>query len=446
MHPDLRYTRVVEPKPVTQASLLRILYAGFGLVIVLLLAVGFAGVSNIRAIRLSAASMTREQGLTGRLMEEVEREQAALGAVLDSLSRDEPETLDEDAIAAQLEATSQSIGRIVAERAGAAEEPLLRRLDEATRTFAAEARRLLEEEDEPALASRDLFARHGEVVAAVSRLIGSSYETAVAGQRQINARSEVLLRESFLLLGACLALAVAFAAFTVRTSARMFEEMGRQESELSRVSWHLLENQETAARRFSHEMHDELGQSLMAVKANLDSAEPARLPECAALVDEAIRNVRELSQLLRPTILDDFGLEASLRWLCEGFSSRTGIETSFTAGAPGRFSDGAETHLFRIAQEALTNVARHSGASRVEMGLRPAGPGILELSISDNGCGVGPRDPEKPAGLGLTGMRARARQLGGHLIVEPSNGGTRIRARVPFASIGNDEENSHPAS
>ncbi|MSV29785.1 MAG: hypothetical protein EXQ52_13720 [Bryobacterales bacterium] len=281
----------MEPKPVTQASLLRILYAGFGFVIVLLAAVGFAGVSNIRAIRVSAASMTREQALTGRLMEEVDREQAALGAVLRSLSRDEPETLDEGEITAQLEAASQRIERIVAERAGTPEAPLLHRLDEATRTFSAEARRLLEEEDEPALASRDLFARHAEVVAAVTKLIGLSYETAVAGQRQIDARSEVLLRESFLLLGACLALALAFAAFTVRSSARLFREVGRQESELSRVSWHFLENQETAARRFSHEMHDELGQSLMAVKANLDSADPARLPDCAALVDEAIRNV-----------------------------------------------------------------------------------------------------------------------------------------------------------
>jgi signal transduction histidine kinase len=96
-----------------------------------------------------------------------------------------------------------------------------------------------------------------------------------------------------------------------------------QTAELGRVSFHMLEDQEAAARRFSHELHDELGQSLTAVKANLAAIEgnSARVADCIHLVDEAIGNVREMSQLLRPTILDDFGLAAGLRWLCEGSTS-----------------------------------------------------------------------------------------------------------------------------
>ena len=137
-----------------------------------------------------------------------------------------------------------------------------------------------------------------------------------------------------------------------------------QTAELGRVSFHMLEDQEAAARRFSHELHDELGQSLTAVKTNLsalaaagggDAAETgARLADCLRLVDEAIGNVREMSQLLRPTILDDFGLAAGLRWLCEGFGQRTGIDVACEVPFSGRLPDGAETHLFRIAQEALS--------------------------------------------------------------------------------------------
>ena len=116
-----------------------------------------------------------------------------------------------------------------------------------------------------------------------------------------------------------------------------------QAGELSRVSWHMLDNQESTARRFSHELHDELGQSLTAVKANLAALEaggapdPRRLDDCMRLVDEAIGNVRQLSQLLRPTILDDFGLEAGLRWLAEGFTQRTGHR----GGVPGRIAAAA---------------------------------------------------------------------------------------------------------
>jgi signal transduction histidine kinase len=144
-----------------------------------------------------------------------------------------------------------------------------------------------------------------------------------------------------------------------------------QTAELGRVSWHMLEDQEATARRFSHELHDELGQSLTAVKTNLTAldaggqADRARLADCLHLVEEAIGNVRQMSQLLRPTILDDFGLEAGLRWLVEGFAARTGIEATLESSCSGRLPDETETHLFRIAQEALTNVARHAGAKRV---------------------------------------------------------------------------------
>ena len=148
------------------------------------------------------------------------------------------------------------------------------------------------------------------------------------------------------------------------------------------------------------------------------------------LVDDAIRNVRQLSQLLRPMILDDFGLDAGLAWLCEGFMQRTSIEVDYQSNLHSRLPDETETHLFRIAQEALTNVARHSGASKVIMTLRADDD--IRLIIVDNGKGIA----DLSAGiqsLGMTGMRARARAVGGVFrATTPNEGGLRLEARIPL--------------
>src|SRR5206468_8606070 len=192
-------------------------------------------------------------------------------------------------------------------------------------------------------------------------------------QGQIERRTSRLSDISLIFAAASVVLALIFAIITVRLVTQLIRQMESQTAELGRVSWHMLEDQEATARRFSHELHDELGQSLTAVKTNLTALQlhgqnpGARLADSVHLVDDAIGNVRQMSQLLRPTILDDFGLEAGLRWLAEGFTHRTGIEVEFHGGLGRRLPDETETHLFRIAQEALTNVARHSGAKHVWM-------------------------------------------------------------------------------
>jgi two-component system sensor histidine kinase UhpB len=226
--------------------------------------------------------------------------------------------------------------------------------------------------------------------------------------------------------------------------AQLIRGLDWQTAELGRVSWHMLEDQEATARRFSHELHDELGQSLTAIKTNLaaiDGSEPSRgrVTDCLRLVDDAIGNVRQMSQLLRPTILDDFGLEAGVRWLCDGFAARTGIEVNFTSHFSGRLSDEAETHLFRIAQEALTNVARHANAKHVNIRLESV-DGQICLSIQDDGRGLGTRPPSgiapvgRPATLGMIGMRARARSAGGDLSVRSRpDQGVLIEVRVPVS-------------
>ncbi len=246
--------------------------------------------------------------------------------------------------------------------------------------------------------------------------------------------------------GASVLLALVFAIVTVRMVSRLIRGMEWQTAELGRVSWHMLEDQEVTARRFSHELHDELGQALTAIKTNLAAlatggpANAERIADCLRMVDEATANVRQMSQLLRPTILDDFGLAASLRWQVEGFAARTGNDARFESNFDGRLPDETETHLFRIAQEALTNVARHAQARRVVVKLT-AERRELRLSVEDDGKGLDGA-PAEGRGMGMIGMRARARIAGGELTERSRPGqGVLIEVRLPVL----DEEDSHSA-
>jgi signal transduction histidine kinase len=150
------------------------------------------------------------------------------------------------------------------------------------------------------------------------------------------------------------------------------------------------------------------------------------------LVDGAIQDVREMSQLLRPTILDDFGLDAALRSLSESFSQRTRVAMQYTSDLAGeRLRDQTETHLFRIAQEALTNVARHSKATEVAIKLTRAGKNVC-LAIRDNGQGFNLTAARVKPGLGLAGMRTRAEGCGGVLTVKAAPGqGVEIEVLCP---------------
>ncbi|MCS6951869.1 MAG: MCP four helix bundle domain-containing protein [Bryobacterales bacterium] len=436
-------------REVTPRTILRVLLAGFTLVILLLLVAGYFSVRSIRSIRENAATVVNEQAETSRLIEEVRRGQLALNAVLYNLARG-PESVDRDEILSQLKATSNNVQQILEETKGTLEEKLGQELRQATEAFTAEATRLLAQEAPTTLLSRDLIRRHQQVLQIVTRLMASSHDKAQTAQQMIDQQSRQLFARSFTLLGACLALAAIFALATVRLASDLLRKMEWQASELSRVSWHLMQHQETTARRFSHELHDELGQALTAVKANLvplaaQGAGSPAVEDCIRLVDEALRNVRELSHLLRPIILDDFGLDAGLRWLAERFAQRTGIEVEYSSTFAERLADETETHLFRIAQEALTNVARHAGATKVKMELAAQG-GELRLTIRDNGRGL-PETTAAEAGMGMTGMRARARSAGGELRVLSAPGaGVQIEARVPLKAVRHEQpEDSHLA-
>lgn len=424
-------------RTITQGRITRTLLAGFGLSILLLLVAGFFGVSNISTIRSSAADLLKQHSLTSNLLEEVQREQKAINAIYGSFAR-RGEVINRDEVLGQLEEADEAIERIATASARQPEQDTWGDLYKAVTRFSAEAKSLLEDEKGPHGPSRRLFEDHQQVLTLVDKLVESELARANQVKAVLEDVSSHLLRESALFLAAALLLALFIAVYTVRLTSRLVRQMEWQTGELSRVSWHLLENQETTARRFSHELHDELGQSLTAVKANLVSLSDRanggkeRFDDSMKLVDEAIANVRELSQLLRPTILDDFGLSAGLKWLCERFTQRTGIAVDYKSDVEERLADETETHLFRIAQEALTNVARHSSATAVRASLRREGGRII-LQVADNGMGMMLEEAGDRRGMGMVGMRARARSAGGDVAVSAAPGsGVQILVSFPY--------------
>lgn len=400
-------------------TLLRVLVIGFAVVIALLAAAAVIGVHNARSITASASGLVADQLVITRLLDEVEREQEALNAAFYRMSR-APENVDRAKVLAALDQTGGEVAILVAKARGGPDEAAWNALERAVLDFSSEARQLLTGKKAPGFSSRDLFFRHEEVTTVVAHLADLSYARAAETSKQVDAQTNSIVTESVLLIGGCLLVALVSAVVTVRIAARVFRQMEAQTGELSRVSFRMLETQEATARRFSHELHDELGGSLTAIKTNLTNGDP-KIEDSIKLIDDAIVNVRTLSQLLRPTILDDFGLDAGIRWLAERFSERTGIDADYRSHFDGRLADETETHLFRIVQEALTNVARHANASRVTIFLR-AENGNIRLTLSDNGRGLPQIAPEH-TGMGLTGMRARARSAGGDCTISSTTGG-----------------------
>jgi signal transduction histidine kinase len=421
---------------ITHRNLLAVLIGGLGLVMLSLLASAVIAVHNSREIQAHAEKLVREQSLTARLVNQMRLEQATLNAVFYELTND-PESIDRGDLVRQLDSATETLGRLVANASTTPEAGLWAELERSAQAFSSEARRLIASDKLSDVSVRGLFKQHDEVIRVVRQLANASSERARSAEASITEEAGDTLEESVGLLGGSLLLALICAVLTVRFAASLFQRMERQANELSRVSWHMLQGQEEAARRFSHELHDELGQSLTALKATISALTPENLParrsDCLVMVDESIGNVRELSQLLRPVILDDFGLDAGLRWLSERFSQRTGIQVDYRAEFSGRLIDENETHLFRIAQEALTNVARHSGATRVQIRLTRKDDKVW-LTVADNGRGLRISDGTTSTSIGMVGMRARARHAGGDFVVHSSDGtGLKVEVWVPAA-------------
>jgi signal transduction histidine kinase len=428
---------------ITETSVLRVLAAGFVMVLLPGLMAGLAGVQSLRSIQDNAADLVLELRLASNLVVQIQRQLIGLSALTHRLAKS-PGAIDAEEVRALVADAEANIAGIAESGQATAEAQQWRKLEVASRAFSEEARRCLELEDVPIAATRDLFDRHQDLVSVAAALTNLSYRRAVQSQARIDAQSRSLIGETGVIVGVSVALAAVFAALTLIVATRLIRQLENQSGELIRVSWHLLESQESAARRFSHELHDELGQSLTAVKAHLAALRPAikddpsQLDETLALVDEAMENAREMSHLLHPRVLDDFGLAAALRSLTERLAQRTAIRFSFESDLEQRLPRETATHLFRIAQEALTNIMKHSHATSVEIQLRMEGRAVT-LSIRDNGRGF-PESTARP-GLGLVAMGARAQQMGGELKLRSQPGrGALVEVTVPEVGEYDGEE------
>jgi PAS domain S-box-containing protein len=211
----------------------------------------------------------------------------------------------------------------------------------------------------------------------------------------------------------------------------------RYQDQLRQLSSQLMQVQDEERRRIARDLHDSTGQKLVVLKMALaqDEAGAGCREEQSKLVDEILSDIRTLSQLLHPPLLEEAGLLSATRWLVDGFSERAGIKVSLAApDRIDRLPSNVEIALFRIIQEALNNIHRHSGADAAQVEVKTA-DGSLRLTISDDGHGmkspVSQRDPR--LGVGLLGMRERLAQLGGRLSIHSDGKGTSIEAQVPLS-------------
>jgi PAS domain S-box-containing protein len=217
----------------------------------------------------------------------------------------------------------------------------------------------------------------------------------------------------------------------------------RAEDAARKLSGRILSLQDDERRRMARSLHDSLGQYLVALKMQLEMMplSDEQIPivaECVSIVDRSLNETRTISHLLHPPLLDDAGFGSAARWYVEGFGQRSGIQVNLDfPPRVGRLSDEIEIALFRALQEALTNVHKHAGSSAVNVRFS-LDPDYARLEIQDNGAGIRPEtlrhllEGVAETGIGIAGMRERARELGGTLEIESDSRGTKLKLTLPL--------------
>jgi len=225
------------------------------------------------------------------------------------------------------------------------------------------------------------------------------------------------------------------------------EDRKQAEEELRRLSGQLLQSQDEERRRIARELHDSTGQDLVALatmlgqlRGSIPSVERKSrrlLSECKVLADRCIREVRTLSYLLHPPMLDEGGLEDAIRDYVDGFTKRSGIQVELEVSPRfGRMKPDVELALFRVVQESLTNIQRHSGSLQAKIRIDRNADNVT-LEVSDKGRGISDSERKQTGGfpsgvgVGIPSMHERVKQIGGRLDVDSSSRGTTVRVTIP---------------
>ena len=284
-----------------------------------------------------------------------------------------------------------------------------------------------------------LQAREAALSTAVARLLVQKNESEEQASDQIAQIYDRVQRQVYVFLVATLTAILLTSLYLIRSNRRLFAQLAALSEQRSELAQKLIATQESTLRYISRELHDEFGQILTAIGSMLSRAgnhapegSPLRseLREVCETAQSTLEKVRSLSQALHPVMLDEAGLESTLDWYVPTVERQTGVSISYeNSGTPFRLNGSAGIHIYRVVQEALNNVARHSGAKKAWVRLRFL-PEALQVDVEDHGSGFVAQQAR--LGIGLVAMRERAELLGGTLeFSQPAEGGTLVRLVVP---------------
>jgi signal transduction histidine kinase len=258
-------------------------------------------------------------------------------------------------------------------------------------------------------------------------------------------------RQAYIFLVGTLVAIVLTSLYLIRSNRLLFNRLEALSVQRSELAQTLISTQESTLRYISRELHDEFGQILTAMGAMLGRARNLApenselrkdLLEVREIAQSTLDKVRSLSQALHPVMLDEAGLEHTIEWYLPVVERQTGIGISYEkSGKPFPISGDSAVHIYRVLQEALNNVTRHSGAKQAWVRLR-FGESGLELEIEDRGAGFSVDSRRR--GLGVVAMRERAELLGGGISFQtPPNGGTVVRLTVPKERVSRESQEAH---
>jgi signal transduction histidine kinase len=284
-----------------------------------------------------------------------------------------------------------------------------------------------------------LQARQATLSTTVSRLLVQNNENEQQAAAQVRAIYDRVQRQVYTFLTATLLAILLTSLYLIRWNRRLFAQLGDLSQQRSDLAQKLISSQESTLRSISRELHDEFGQILTAIGSlltrsanHLPEGSPLRadLGEVRDIAQTTLDKVRSLSQALHPVMLDETGLESTLDWYIPTVEKQTGIDISYLkSGAPFAVDGNSAVHIYRVLQEALNNVARHSGARQAQVRLNFL-PESLELEVEDHGKGSDGATGRN--GIGLVGMRERAELLKGTIeFKRPPQGGTLVTLKVP---------------
>ena len=286
-----------------------------------------------------------------------------------------------------------------------------------------------------------LQARQAALSTAVARLLVENNESEEQTAQRVAGIYGAVQRQVYWFLTATLVAIVLTSVYLIQSNRRLFAELESLSEQRHELAQKLIATREATLRHISRELHDEFGQVLTAMGLMLERARKqmpddaplrAELREIAEIAQTMLNQVRSLSQTLHPSILEQAGLESTIDWYLSTVERQLGISVSYERDGPAIPIDSTTSiHVYRVMQEALNNVARHSGAKEAWVKLR-AKDRVIEMEVEDHGRGFDAT--ARRSGLGVVAMRERAEMLGGTIeFLRPPEGGTLVRLKVPIA-------------